>query len=122
MAWAGWSPEDIFWQLAVEDIRAAADLFEPLYESTEGGDGYVSLEVDPNLAHETSETLQAAKRLWKWVDRPNLMIKIPATLEGIPAIRKRDPAGTQCQRDVDLLAGTVCGRHGCLSFRPGRQG
>ena len=86
MAWAGWSPE-YFWQLAVEAIRSAADLFEPLYESTEGGDGYVSLEVDPNLAHETSETLQAAKRLWKWVDRPNLMIKIPATLEGIPAIR-----------------------------------
>jgi transaldolase / glucose-6-phosphate isomerase len=93
MAWAGWSAEDIFWQLAVEDIRAAADLFKPLYESTNGGDGYVSLEVDPNLAHDTSATLQAAKRLWKWVDRPNLMIKIPATLEGIPAIRSAIAAG-----------------------------
>ena len=93
MAWAGWSPEDIFWQLAAEDICAAADLFTPLYESTQGGDGYVSLEVDPNLAHESSATLQAAKRLWKWVDRPNLMIKIPATPEGIPAIRSAIAAG-----------------------------
>ena len=76
MAWAGWSAEDIFWQLAVEDIRTTADLFKALYESTEGGDGFVSLEVDPNLAHDTTTTLQAAKRLWKWVDRPNLMIKI----------------------------------------------
>jgi transaldolase/glucose-6-phosphate isomerase len=88
LAWAGWPAEDIFWQLAVEDIRAACDLFRPLYESSRGGDGYVSIEVSPYLAHETDQTVDQAKVLWERVDRPNLMVKIPATPEGIPAIRK----------------------------------
>lgn len=86
LAHAGWSAEDIFWQLAVEDIQAAADLFRPLYEASEGGDGYVSLEVNPYLAHDTEGTLAEAKRLWQRVNRPNLMVKIPATKAGIPAI------------------------------------
>jgi len=88
MAWAGWDPDSIFWQLAVEDIRAAADLFAPLYKETKGGDGYVSLEVSPLLAKDSGNTAKEAKRLWKWVDRPNLMIKIPATVEGLPAVRQ----------------------------------
>lgn len=88
MAWAGWDAESIFWQLAVEDIRAAADLFTPLYQESKGGDGYVSLEVSPLLAKDTVNTAKEAKRLWKWVNRPNLMIKIPATVEGLPAVRK----------------------------------
>jgi transaldolase / glucose-6-phosphate isomerase len=88
LAWAGWSAEDIFWQLAVEDIRAACDLFRALYERTQGGDGYVSIEVSPYLAHETDQTVEQARALWERVDRPNLMVKIPATPEGIPAIRK----------------------------------
>jgi transaldolase / glucose-6-phosphate isomerase len=93
MAWAGWSSEDIFYQLALEDIRAAADLFRPLYEETQGGDGYVSLEVSPYLANDTDETVAEAKRLWNLVERPNLMVKIPATMAGIPAIRQAIAAG-----------------------------
>lgn len=87
MAWAGWSAQQIFTRLAVEDIQAAADLFLSLYQDTKGGDGYVSLEVSPTLANDTTGTIAEAHRLWKLVDRPNLMIKIPATRAGIPAIR-----------------------------------
>lgn len=86
LARAGRSAEEIFWQLAVEDIVAAADLLLPMYQQTGGGDGYISLEVNPGLAHDTETTLSEAKRLWQLVDRPNLMIKIPATLAGLPAI------------------------------------
>lgn len=82
----GFSKEQIYEQLAIRDIQAAADLFLPLYDKTGGGDGYVSLEVSPYLAHDTEQTLQDAKRLWNTVDRPNLMVKIPATQEGLPAI------------------------------------
>ncbi|MEJ5240214.1 MAG: bifunctional transaldolase/phosoglucose isomerase [Anaerolineales bacterium] len=88
LAWAGWDEERVFWQLAIEDIQEACDLFLPLYESTQGEDGYVSLEVDPRLAHQTAPTLEQARTLWQRVARPNLMIKIPATLEGLPAIRQ----------------------------------
>ena len=88
LAWSGWNAEDIFWQLAIEDIQQACDLFCPLYDETKGGDGYVSIEVSPYLAHKTEKTIEQAAALWERVNRPNLMIKIPATLEGIPAIRK----------------------------------
>ena len=72
--------------LAVEDIRAAADLFKPVFEATKGEDGYVSLEVSPYKAHDTAATVAEAHRLWKEVARPNLMIKVPGTPEGLPAI------------------------------------
>jgi transaldolase/glucose-6-phosphate isomerase len=77
-----------FEALAIRDIRSACDLFAPIYKATNGLDGYVSLEVSPTLAHDTQGTIAAAARLWKAVDRPNVMIKIPGTPEGIPAIRK----------------------------------
>jgi len=93
LAQAGDSASDIFWQLAVEDIQAAADLFLPLYRQTQGGDGYVSLEVSPDLAGDTAATLAEARHLWQRVDRPNLMVKIPATRAGIPAIRDAVAAG-----------------------------
>ncbi len=93
MAWSGWTAEQIFWQLAFEDIRAAADLFLPLYTETKGTDGYVSLEVSPYLAHNTEATIAQVRHLWETVDRPNLMIKIPATKEGLPAIRQSIAAG-----------------------------
>jgi transaldolase/glucose-6-phosphate isomerase len=93
MAWAGWGAERIFFQLAVEDIQNTADLFLPLYQKSHGGDGYVSLEVNPRLAHDTRGTVAQAKQLWAQVDRPNLMIKIPATKAGIPAIRQCIAAG-----------------------------
>ena len=88
MAWAGWTADRIFIQLAVEDIQHAADLFKPLYTESKGGDGFVSLEVNPLLANDTDSTIAEAKRLWNLVNRPNLMVKIPATKAGIPAIRK----------------------------------
>lgn len=77
-------PKAIFWQLAKDDIRAACDVLRPVWDK--GKDGWVSLEVDPNLAHETEATKAEAIRLFGLVDRPNLLIKIPATLEGLKAI------------------------------------
>jgi transaldolase len=84
---------EIFFTLAVEDIHAAADLFLPLYLQTHGGDGYVSLEVSPYLAYDPDATFSQAKQLWERVDRPNLMIKIPATQAGVPAIARAITAG-----------------------------
>lgn len=88
MAWAGLHEEYTYEKLVIGDIQAAADLFFELYEKTDGKDGYVSLEVSPLLAYDVQKTIDEAQRLWKIVDRPNLMIKIPATKEGIFAIRK----------------------------------
>jgi transaldolase len=93
LALSGQNAEQIFWQLAVEDICAACDLFTPLYTETDGADGYVSIEVSPYLAHDTDATVAQAKHLWQTVNRPNLMIKIPATKEGIPAVRQVIAAG-----------------------------
>ncbi len=93
LAWSGWDAEKIFWQLAIEDIQEACDLFRPMYDETKGGDGYVSLEVSPYLANDTEGTAKQAKELWERVNRPNLMVKIPATKEGIPAIRQTIAAG-----------------------------
>jgi transaldolase len=81
------SVNDIYETLAIDDIRQAADLLRPLYDRTDGRDGYVSLEVSPTLAHDTAGTIADARRLFAVTDRPNLMIKIPATPAGIPAIR-----------------------------------
>lgn len=72
--------------LAIEDIQHAANILHPVWEESQGGDGYVSLEVSPHLARDTGGTVAEAKRLWQAVNRPNLMIKVPATPEGIPAI------------------------------------
>jgi transaldolase/glucose-6-phosphate isomerase len=80
--------EELYEHLAVEDIRRTADLLQPVHGRTDGGDGYVSLEVSPRLARDTQGTLAAARRLWKEVDRPNLMIKVPATAEGLPAFEE----------------------------------
>lgn len=72
--------------LAIEDIRMAADTLRPVYDETDGTDGFVCLEVSPHLAHDTAGTINEAKRLWHLLDRSNLMVKVPATSEGIPAI------------------------------------
>ena len=85
--------QDIYEALAIEDIQNATDLFRPIYDRSAGGDGYVSLEVSPLLARDTQGTVEEAKRLFQTVDRPNLMIKIPATPEGIPAIEAAIAAG-----------------------------
>ena len=72
--------------LAIEDIQAAAEVFKPVFEASKGHDGYVSLEVSPYLARDTAATVAEARRLWRAVSRPNLMVKVPATPEGLPAI------------------------------------
>lgn len=77
---------DLFWDLAVTDIQSACDLFRPVYDGCGGNDGFVSLEVSPLLAHDTQGTIDMAKELWKRVNRPNLMVKIPGTNAGVPAI------------------------------------
>jgi len=79
---------EIYEHLAVADIRAAADVLAPVHARTQGRDGYVSLECSPFLADETEATVAEARRLWRAVDRPNLMIKVPATPAGLPAIRR----------------------------------
>lgn len=84
----GKSGEALFFELAIEDLRKAADLFRPIHDLTNGVDGWVSLEVSPLLAHDTSGTLAAAKALHARADRPNLFIKIPGTKEGLPAIEE----------------------------------
>src|SRR5258707_5800271 len=78
---------ELFEQLAVEDIQHAADVLRPVYDGLKGSDGFVSLEVSPYLAMDTKGTIAEAERLWKEVDRKNLMVKVPATAEGLPAIR-----------------------------------
>lgn len=80
------SSRELFYELAIADIQAAADLFLPVFEQTQGVDGYVSLEVSPDLAHDSAATVAEARRLAARVGRPNLMIKVPATIEGLPVI------------------------------------
>jgi transaldolase len=89
----GKTGEALFFELAIEDLSRAADLFRPIHERTNGLDGFVSLEVSPRLAYDTPSTLAAAKQLWAQANRPNLFIKIPGTREGLPAIEEAIFAG-----------------------------
>jgi transaldolase len=82
----GLSIEESYWQLVVEDVGNAADLLRPVYDATGGADGFVSVEVSPDLAHDTAGTINQAKELFARLGRPNVMIKIPATIEGLDAI------------------------------------
>ena len=82
------SASDLYERLAVEDARGAADVLRPVYDRTQGADGFVSLEVSPTLAHNTAGTIDEARRLWKEVDRPNLLVKVPGTAEGVLAIEQ----------------------------------
>jgi transaldolase len=84
----GKSAADTYRALALQDVQAACDVLRPVYDRTDGFDGYVSWEVDPDLAHDTEGTIAQAREYWNAVDRPNLMIKIPATEAGIPAIEQ----------------------------------
>jgi transaldolase len=93
LAAEGRGASDIYETMAVSDIRRGADVLRRVYDESEGTDGFISLEVSPTLAHDTEGTFAEAKRLWAAVDRPNLMIKIPATPAGMPAIRQTIAAG-----------------------------
>ena len=87
LALTGKGPKEIYEVLSQRDVQSAADEFLALYETTDGGDGYVSLEVSPHLAYDTNGTIQEARRLWNALDRPNVFIKVPATAEGLPVIQ-----------------------------------
>ena len=100
---AGKSVEAIYQVLTVEDVQRAADLFRPLYDRMAGQDGFVSLEVNPHLAHDTQGTVAEARRLWQALARPNVLIKVPATKEGLPAIRQLISEGINV--NVTLLFG-----------------
>ncbi len=93
----------VYETLTQRDVRDAADEFRQLYNRMEGKDGYVSLEVNPHLAHDTEGTIIEARRLWKALDRPNVFIKVPATLEGLPAIKQLISEGINV--NVTLLFG-----------------
>jgi transaldolase len=81
-------PAQAFERLAVADVQTACDIFRPVYDESDGRDGRVSIEVNPHLARDTDGTIEEARRLWRSVDRPNVMVKIPGTAEGLPAIRR----------------------------------
>lgn len=96
-------PVQVYEALAIRDIRDAADLLRPVYDATERADGYASLEVSPYLAHDTTGTIEEARRLWKAVGRANLMIKVPASTEGLPAISQLTSEGINV--NITLLFG-----------------
>jgi transaldolase len=89
----GITGEDLFFELAIEDLRRAADMFTPVHQRTDGVDGWVSLEVSPLLAYDSQQTVAAAKALHRRAGRPNLLIKIPGTPEGLPAIEEAIASG-----------------------------
>lgn len=93
----------IYEALSLRDVQSAADEFRAVYERTDGGDGYVSLEVNPHLAHDTRGTIHEARRLWGALDRPNVFIKVPATTAGLPAIRQLSSEGINV--NITLLFG-----------------
>ena len=99
----GISSEETFQALAIDDIQKVADLLSPSYDRTDGRDGYVSMEVSPTLAHDTTGTIAEARELWAQVNRPNVMIKVPASAEGIPAIRELTGEGINV--NITLLFG-----------------
>jgi len=98
---SGKSIEDSYWEMVLTDISDALDVFLPLFNSSGGTDGFVSVEVDPRLAHDTTGTLSAARWLRSRINQPNVMIKIPATLAGLPVIRKMIAEG--CNVNVTLI-------------------
>jgi transaldolase len=98
---AGASVEDSYWKLVTKDIHDALAILRPVYDGSDGLDGYVSLEVDPSLARDTDGTIASARHLWSVNDRPNLFVKVPATAEGVPAIRQMISEG--CNINVTLI-------------------
>ncbi len=103
LAREGKSIQEICEALTVADVQRAADVFRPLHDHMQGADGFVSLEVNPHLAHDTPGTIAEARRLWGKLNRPNVFIKVPATLEGLPAIRQLISEGVNV--NITLLFG-----------------
>jgi transaldolase len=103
LALQGKNVVEIYEALSQRDVQSAADEFRPLYNAMDGKDGYVSLEVNPHLAHDTDGTIKEARRLWAALDRPNVFIKVPGTAEGLPAIQQLISEGISV--NVTLLFG-----------------
>ncbi len=110
---------DMYEALVLEDVGRAADLFRSLYDRTNGGDGFVSIEVSPHLAHDTERTVSEGRRLWETLQRPNIMIKVPATREGLPAIRRLLAAGVNV--NATLLFGLARYRQVLEAFMSGLE-
>lgn len=115
----GFGAMEIYETLTLEDVRHAADLFRPVYDASNGRDGFVSLEVSPHLAYDTEQTITEAKRLWAALDRSNVMIKVPATREGLPAITQLIAAGVNI--NVTLLFGVARYREVVEAYTAGLQ-
>ena len=111
------SVEEAFWEMATTDIEDALDLLRPTYDESDGEDGFVSLEVSPALAHDTEGTVRDPRKLRDAIEEPNLLVKVPATLAGVPAITRR--RGPQYQRHAHLRARPLRRGHGGLPARPG---
>lgn len=109
----------IYEHLAIEDIQQAADILRPVYEATDRHDGYVSMEVSPYLAHDTQATIDEARRLWKTVHRENVMIKVPGTPEGVPAIRQLIGEGINV--NVTLLFSRAACREVAVAYMDGLE-
>ena len=119
LALAGKGVEHIYETLVVEDIRLAADQLRPVYNRLDGRDGFISLEVSPHLAHDTKGTLDEARKLWVAVNRPNVFIKVPATAEGLPAVRELISDGINV--NITLLFGLPLYRQVAESYIAGLE-
>jgi transaldolase len=115
----GFDSKTIYESFSRRDVQMSADEFRQTYESTAGGDGYVSLEVNPHLAHDTKGTVEEARRLWTALDRPNVLIKVPATAEGLPAIKQLISEGINI--NVTLLFGLPRYRQVALAYISGLE-
>jgi transaldolase/glucose-6-phosphate isomerase len=113
------NPEKLFWDLAIQDIQSACDEFKVVFDSSGGNDGFVSLEVSPLLAHDTQGTIAMAKELWARVNRKNLMVKIPGTKEGLPAIEECIYEGLNI--NVTLIFSTDMYEKAALAYVKGLQ-
>ena len=118
LARQGLSTEDIGWDLSTSDVAAACEVLRPVYEQTGGADGFVSLEVTPPLAHDTEATTAQARQLHERLDRPNLMVKIPATAEGVPAIEAMIAEGRNINVTLIFSPGAPRRGHRGLPARP----
>lgn len=104
-------PDKIYERVAIDDIQQAADILRPVFDEAGGRDGFVSMEVSPYLAHDTRRTIEEVSRLWRAVDRPNVMIKIPGTKEGVPAIERSIADG------ININVTLLFGRDACRQVR-----
>jgi transaldolase len=112
---------DDYWALVIQDINGALDVFAPLYEASDGGDGFASVEVAPDLARDTPGTIESARYLHERINRPNLLVKIPATAEGVPAIEQMISEGRNTtvtlifslDRYADVIEAYLSGLEAC---------